>query len=72
MVNIFGYKVVVEVVNNFGRFFIGKEKRGNNKCLYRLLRLFGGSRLNVGYLYKIKILFIIFEEIVKMLLLICV
>lgn len=30
MVNIFGYKVVVEVVNNFGRFFIGKEKRGNN------------------------------------------
>lgn len=31
MVNIFGYKVVVEVVNNFGRFFIGKEKRGNNK-----------------------------------------
>lgn len=34
MVNIFGYKVVVEVVNNFGRFFIGKEKRGNNINVY--------------------------------------
>lgn len=34
MVNIFGYKVVVEVVNNFGRFFIGKEKGGNNINVY--------------------------------------
>lgn len=34
MANISGYKAVVEAANNFGKFFTGKEKRGNNINVY--------------------------------------